>query len=330
MTNTLHTDNDTPGRTLVGSRATEGIDAQMMRGMYSAISGLKTHQIMLDVTANDLANVNTVGFKASRATFRDALSQTQRAGSAAGTSSGGYNAAQVGLGVTLGSIDNLISSGAFQSTGSPLDVAIQGEGWFRVGQGNPTAGTPEVGTPAVNTMNYTRAGNFTRNDQGYLITQDGYYVMGKVGPDSDGDTATNVADCYIYLPPGATDVAIGADGSVSFVPPAGYVHPGSLPPIGADGRAVAGYLSVAKFGNESGLQRITSNRWGSTPQAGGEVAGTPGGAYGQSIGGVLEMSNVDLASEFTNMITAQRGFQANSRVISTSDEMLQDLVNLKR
>lgn len=302
----------------------------MMRGMYSAISGLKTHQIMLDVTANDLANVNTVGFKASRATFRDALAQTQRAGSASNAASGGYNAAQVGLGVTLGSIDNLISSGAFQSTGSALDVAIQGDGWFRVGQGTPTAGSPDTGTPAVNAMNYTRAGNFTRNDQGYMITQDGYYVMGKVGPDNDGDSGTTVADCYIFLPPGATDVGVGADGAVSFVPPAGYTQPGVLPPIGADGRAIAGYISVAKFGNEAGLQRVTSNRWSSTPQTGGEVAGTPGNAYGQTIGGVLEMSNVDMASEFTNMITAQRGFQANSRVISTSDEMLQDLVNLKR
>lgn len=314
----------------MGSRATEGNDAHMMRGMYSAISGLKTHQIMLDVTANDLANVNTVGFKASRATFRDALSQTQRAGAASSPATGGSNAAQVGLGVTLGSIDNLMASGAFQSTGSPLDVAIQGEGWFRVGQGTPTPGTPDVGTPAVNTLNYTRAGNFTRNDAGYLITQDGYYVIGKVGPDADGDTSTNVDDCYIYLPPGATDISIAADGAVSFVPPAGYTHPGSLPPIGADGRAIAGYLSVSKFANEAGLQRVTSNRWAGTPQAGGEIAGTPGNAYGQAIGGVLEMSNVDLASEFTNMITAQRGFQANSRVISMSDEMLQDLVNLKR
>lgn len=303
----------------------------MMRGMYSAISGLKTHQIMLDVTANDLANVNTVGFKASRATFRDSLSQTQRSGSAAGTGSGGYNAAQVGLGVNLGSIDNLISSGAFQSTGSALDVAMQGDGWFRTGVGTPTAGAPQTGTPAVNNLNYTRAGNFTRNDLGYLITQDGQYVMGKVGPDNDGDAATTVADCYIFLPPGATDISVSQDGAVSFVPPAGYTHASPpLPAIGGDGRAIAGYLSVAKFGNESGLQRVTNNRWMATPQSGTEVAGTPGNAYGQSIGGVLEMSNVDMASEFTNMITAQRGFQANSRVISTSDEMLQDLVNLKR
>jgi flagellar hook protein FlgE len=302
----------------------------MMRGMYSAISGLRTHQIMLDVTANDLANVNTVGFKASRATFRDALNQTQRAGSASNAGSGGSNAAQVGLGVTLGSIDNLIGSGAFQSTGSSLDVAIQGDGWFRVGQGTPTPGDPDAGTPAVATLNYTRAGNFSRNDQGYLITQDGFYVIGKVGPDADGDAATVVADCYIHIPPGALDVAIGGDGAVSFLPPVGYVQPADLPAIGADGRAIAGYISVSKFANEAGLQRITSNRWSGTPQAGGEVAGTAGSAYGQTIGGVLEMSNVDLANEFTQMITAQRGFQANSRVISTSDEMLQDLVNLKR
>src|SRR4051794_12180171 len=117
----------------------------MMRGMYSAVSGLKSHQTMLDVTANDLANVNTVGYKASRMTFQDSLSQLTRSGAQSSAGTGGANAVQIGLGVQVGSVDNLMGGGAFQSTGNALDVAIQGEGWFRVGQGAPTAGNPQTG-----------------------------------------------------------------------------------------------------------------------------------------------------------------------------------------
>src|SRR6201991_4549092 len=105
----------------------------MMRGMFSAISGLKNHQIMLDVTANDIANVNTIGYKSARATFKDSLTQIQRGASGPGGGTGGANAAQVGLGTQLGSIDNLMTSGSLQSTGNTLDVAIsQGPGMFRV------------------------------------------------------------------------------------------------------------------------------------------------------------------------------------------------------
>jgi flagellar hook protein FlgE len=300
----------------------------MMRGMYSAISGLKTHQIALDVTANDLANVNTVGYKSSRTTFQDSLSQIQRSGTAANPAGGGTNPAQVGLGTQLGSIDNVMVNGAFQATGNPLDVAISGEGWMRVGSGGvPTPGNPTAGVPAPpNGVEYTRAGNFTRNDGGYLITQDGSYVVGSTAPSS----TAGGQPCYINIPAGATDVAIAPDGAVSFVPPAGFTQPAALPPI-TNGRAVAGYMTLAKFSNESGLERVTSNRWRATGPSGAETTGTPGlDGFGQSIGGTLEMSNVDLATEFTDMITAQRGFQANSRVISTSDEMLNDLVNIKR
>src|SRR3954466_10967813 len=105
----------------------------MMRGMYAAISGLRTHQTMLDVTANDIANVNTIGYKSSRATFKDSLTQMQSGASGALGTNAGSNAAQIGLGVQLGSIDNLMSNGALQSTGNALDVAIQGDGFFRVG-----------------------------------------------------------------------------------------------------------------------------------------------------------------------------------------------------
>jgi flagellar hook protein FlgE len=298
----------------------------MMRAMFTAQSGLKSHQILLDVTANNLANVNTVGYKASTTAFQDSLTQLQGTGAASSPGFGGSNSKQVGLGVTVGSIANNMGSGSFQVTGSALDVAIQGDGWIRVANGTPTTGNPTAGAPTGAALNYTRAGNLTQNDKGYLITTDGYYVVGKVAPDTSA--TGSVADCYIQVPDGASNVAIAPDGAVSFLPPAGYTQPAALPPIGADGRAIAGYISVSKFANEPGLERVTDNRWASTAQSGAEQAGTPGGQFGQSIAGVLEMSNVDMSSEFTTMISAQRGFQANSRVISTCDQMLQDLVNL--
>ena len=275
----------------------------MLRSMFAAISGLKNHQTMMDVTANDLANVNTIGYKSARTTFKDSLSQMQRASAAPGGGLGGANSAQVGLGVQLGSIDNLMSSGSLQSTGNPLDVAITGEGWFRVGQSN---------APAVPTaFEYTRAGNFTRSAAGHLVTQDGYYVVGRTA-------AGGGADTLLQVPAGATDLAIGQDGSVSYIP------------AGGGARTTAGYISLAKFANEAGLERASANRWRASQSSGGEQVSTPGGNYGFTTAGALEMSNVDLAAQFTNMIAAQRGFQANSRVISTGDEMLQDLVNLKR
>ena len=179
----------------------------MMRSMYSAISGLKAQQTMLDVTANNLANVNTLGYKAGMTTFQDALSQTVRGASASNAGGfAGQNAAQVGLGVTVGAIANMMGAGSFQVTGSTTDVAIQGDGWIRVGNGTPTAGNPTSGTPSGAAVNFTRSGNFTTNDKGYLITTDGYYVMGKVATDTSG--TGGVADCYIEIPKGATDLAI--------------------------------------------------------------------------------------------------------------------------
>jgi flagellar hook protein FlgE len=281
----------------------------MIRGMYSAISGLQTHQTMLDVVSNNLANVNTVGYKGSRVTFKDQLQQTLYGGSAEGPNTGGTNSAQVGLGVQLGSIDAVMGDGSLQATGNALDIAIQGDGWFRVGMGDPST------TPATmpTELNYTRAGNFIRNDQGYLTTPEGYYVMGR------DTTTTPATDAYIQVPPGATAVAVGTNGDVSYIPGGGGT------------RTVGGTISLAKFPNNEGLLRLSGNRWAAHPSAGAEQVGTPDGTtFGQTIGGTLEMSNVDLAQEFTSMIVAQRGFQANSKVISTADEMLQDLVNLKR
>jgi flagellar hook protein FlgE len=279
----------------------------MMRGMFSAISGLKNHQVMLDVTANDIANVNTIGYKSARTTFKDSLTQLQRGASGSTGANGGSNAAQIGLGVGLGSIDNLMTGGALQPTGNPLDVAIQGEGFFKVAQ------TIAPALPAAGTEQYTRAGNFTTNTDGYLLTQEGFYVMGRSGP---GAAAT---DQLLQVPAGGTNVAIGQDGSVSYIP------------SGGGARTTVGYLAIATFQNSAGLERASGNRWLVSANSGAAQVDTPGNAgKGLTSSGGIEMSNVDLAQSFTNMITAQRGFQANSRVISTADEMLQDLVNLKR
>ena len=275
-----------------------------MRAMYAAVSGLKNHQTLLDVTANNIANVNTVGYKASRVSFADSLSQLEIGATAPGNGQAGRNAAQVGLGVKLASIDNLMSEGSQQSTGETTDLAIEGEGMFIVGDGTPPA------MPGA--VEYTRAGNFTFNDEGFLTTQSGEYVMGKKAPGG------GAPDTFIQVPKGSTDVSIGQDGSVSYIPE------------GGGERVTAGYVSIARFQNEAGLVRTTGSNWIESAASGKAQDGTPGGIFGLTISGTLEMSNVELASEFTNMIDAQRGFEANSRTITTADEMLQDLVNLKR
>jgi flagellar hook protein FlgE len=126
-------------------------------------------------------------------------------------------------------------------------------------------------------------------------------------------------DQLIQIPTGSSNLSVGQDGSVTYQP------------AGGGARVNAGFLSLAKFSNQGALERSGSNTWTAGPNAGAAQVGTPGAnGYGVTASGAVEMSNVDLASEFTNMITAQRGFQANSRVISTADQMLQDLVNLTR
>jgi flagellar hook protein FlgE len=281
----------------------------MMRGMFAAISGLKQHQVMLDVTANDIANVNTIGYKSARVTFQDSLTQLQRGAAGPSTTRGGSNAAQVGLGVGLGSVDNLMTTGAVQNTGNPLDVAIQGDGFFEVGPGAPSGPASAIAPTA-----YTRAGNFTVSTDGYLTTQEGLYVLGYAQP----QTATP-SEVAIQVPPGASGIAIDQSGGVSYVDPT------------TNARVTPYRLTLATFPNAAGLERKGGNLWITSANSGLPTPNTPGnGGTGTVTAGAVEMSNVDLAQTFTNMITAQRGFQANSRVISTADSMLEELVNLKR
>jgi flagellar hook protein FlgE len=282
----------------------------MMRSLFAAISGLRAHQTMLDVTANDISNVNTAGFKSSTVSFKDALSQTQAGATAPGTSLGGTSAQQIGLGVQTGAISNNMGSGALESTGNPLDLAIQGNGWFRVAAA--TGGTSAAPTFTGDTVEYTRAGNFTTDANGNLVTQDGLYVLGQpVG--GGGDEA-------ITIPTGAQSVSIGQDGTVSYIDSTGTTQN-------------IAQVTLATFPNQNGLQRVGGTKFEVSPNSGAETVGFPGDTtdgLGTLASGSLEMSNVDLAAEFTTMIEAQRGFEANGRIISTADQMLQDLVNLGR
>jgi flagellar hook protein FlgE len=297
----------------------------MMAGMYAAISGLDANQAMLNDTASNLANVNTVGFKASSITFADSLTQVIRGASGPTSSSGGSNPVQIGLGVMVDATRNEMTEGAFQTTGNPLDVAIEGSGFLRVGQGEPPAKEPFTGgIPAR--MLYTRAGDLTTNAAGFLTTQAGMYVIGRNAVPKAGETETTYSpgteDTYIQIPPGSTNISIGMDGSV------GYTN--NNPESATFGqRVVAGYLSLASFANESGLERVGGSLWAPTANSGTPIVGTPSTAgFGATVGGELEMSNVDLATEMTKMITAERGYQANSRVITTADTMLETLVSM--
>jgi flagellar hook protein FlgE len=282
--------------------------------MFAAISGLQVHQTMLDVVANDIANTNTVGYKSEQTTFKDALSQTQRGASAGSGAVGGTNAIQIGLGVQLGSISNKMDAGAIQQTGSPLDLAIQGDGFFRVGDAAAVAGTSAA--------NYTRAGNFTLDANGSLVTQDGQFVIGYLPttPATPAGYADPANQTKLTVPTGGKSVSIRGDGTVSYVDAAGV-------------QQLLGTISMAKFPNASGVERVSGNLFRESSNSGAPVAAVPGDAttgMGNFAVGAVEMSNVDLASEFTRMISAQRGYEANSRIISTADAMLQNLVNIGR
>jgi flagellar hook protein FlgE len=409
----------------------------MLRSMFSGVSGLRSHQTMVDVIGNNIANVNTAGFKSSTVVFQDLLSQVlSGAGVPTGTA-GGTNPAQIGLGVKIAGISTSFSGGASQLTGSATDLSIQGDGFFVVRQGAETL--------------YTRAGSLGFDAAGRLVTSDGAIVQGWIaGP--NGTINTNAAPVDLSMPLGQTlapsattsmqlggnldagtpvgqavvtaitvydqlgtpiqvsasftrtganawDLAVDTDGNGTFEAVAALAFDSStgalLSPnptitmlsgtfagpitvdLGAAGTANAltqfagetsvaaisqdgydlgslqsfaigqdgvvtgvfsngrnrplGRIALGTFTNPMGLEKAGGSMFRPTVNSGLANIGVPGaGGRGTLLGSTLEMSNVDLAREFTNLIIAQRGFQANSRVITASDELLQDLVNLKR
>ncbi|MEV7635430.1 flagellar hook protein FlgE [Pseudarthrobacter enclensis] len=390
----------------------------MLRSLYSGISGLRAHQTMLDVTGNNIANVNTTGFKASATQFQDTLSQMTQPAAAGQDGGAGTNPAQIGLGVRVAGISTNFGQGSAQNTGKASDLMISGDGFFVTGKGAQTF--------------YTRAGAFEPDNAGRLVSPDGGILQGWGAV--NGVVNTGGALGPIVVSPNATSPAVattqtGLNGNLPADAPAGAVLERQVKVFGADGAsrtldltftksavgwnvagqdangatgatairfqdgvlaaggsfavggitvdlgAVTGYaamstltvagqngaeagtlqsytlapngsvvgsfsngsrsvlarVALAKFANPGGLEKAGGNTYVATGNSGAVQLGTPGAAgMGTLATGSLEMSNVDLSQEFTNLIVAQRGFQANARIITTSDEVLQELSNLKR
>ncbi|RFU61532.1 flagellar basal body rod protein FlgG [Peribacillus glennii] len=297
----------------------------MLRSMYSGISGMKNFQTKLDVIGNNIANVNTFGYKKGRVTFKDMVSQSISGASAPGATMGGVNPKQVGLGSSMATIDTVATQGSLQTTGRPLDLAISGDGYFMVGPKPAAAVNFVAGTPTdFNAMNksYTRAGNLYLDQNGDLVNSDGLYLLGFTNKSDGAANPTFTVDTTkidkINIPTNAQSFSISDKGEVQYVDSNGKLQ-------------YAGQVLLAKFPNAEGLQKTGQNLFKETPNSGIAVANlAQTGGAGSVVAGTLEMSNVDLSEEFTEMITAQRGFQANTRIITTSDEILQELVNLKR
>ncbi len=286
----------------------------MLRSMYSGIGAMRNFQTKLDVIGNNIANVNTYGFKKGRTIFKDLVSQQIAGASGPTANRGGVNPKQVGLGSQLAAIDTVHTQGSLQTTGRPLDLAISGDGFFILGELN--------NGNLINPL-FTRAGNFYLDKEGYIVNADGLYLVGERYQNG----AFTGERARIQIPTDAKSVSIGADGVVNYVDAVGNLQ-------------VAGRIRLAKFPNNDGLEKVGGNLFRETANSGTIInpdnpnewiAYSPqeSGA-GSIVSGTLEMSNVDLAEEFTEMIVAQRGFQANTRIITTSDEILQELVNLKK
>ncbi|MRH42265.1 flagellar basal body rod protein FlgG [Aquibacillus halophilus] len=304
----------------------------MLRSMYAGISGMKAFQTKLDVVGNNIANVNTSGFKKGRITFQDMMSQTLSGaegpvqGAGGNVIRGGINPSQVGLGTQIGSIDNIHTQGNRQTTNRTLDLALEGDGMFVLGQELQLNGT-EVDMETT-PLTFSRSGNFYLDNEGYIVNANGQYLLGEADVDADGGLDGVLG--RIQIPENAESFSIQGNGTVTYVNAAGNTMD-------------AGQVLLAKFSNPGGLQKIGSNMFQMTNNAGVFTDGVDGvfndmadlvtpeqEGSASIVSGALEMSNVDLAEEFTEMITAQRGFQANTRIITTSDEILQELVNLKR
>jgi flagellar basal-body rod protein FlgG len=261
-----------------------------MKSLDIAATGMLAQQLNVEVTSNNLANMNTTGFKRQRAEFQDLLYQNLRRPGASSSDSGTIvpSGIQIGTGVKTGSVYRITEQGNLQSTGNTYDLAIQGKGFFRIRM-------PD-GDDA-----YTRSGAFAISPDGQLVTADGYIV-------SPG----------ISIPQGTTDVSINAQGEVQ-AKLAGQVTPQKV-----------GQLDLVTFFNEAGLESKGDNLYLETPSSGPAQAGTPGSeGYGTVLQGFLETSNVNPVSEITNLITAQRAYEMNAKVITTSDQMMSMISQLK-
>ncbi|MGA3193527.1 MAG: flagellar basal-body rod protein FlgG [Terriglobales bacterium] len=263
----------------------------MLRALYTAASGMSAQQLNLDNIANNLSNSSTAGFYARRLQFSDLVYQNVIMPGAAATQQTTIAAGlQVGLGTMPAASEVMQTQGNFASTGNPLDFAIQGLGFFQV-------------TLPDGQIAYTRSGSFHLDAQGNIVTANG-----------------NALQPNITIPANATTVTVGSDGTVS------------VTESGQTAAQQVGSIQLAMFPNPGGLNSVGNNLYLATTASGDPIVGAPGAAEGLGTlqQGMLEQSNVDIVQEFVNMIVAQRAYESNSRVVTSADQMLQDLANLIR
>src|SRR3984893_6442388 len=257
-----------------------------MRAMNIAATGMSAQQTNVEVIANNIANQSTTGFKRQRAEFQDLLYQTLRRGGATSSDAGTIVpiGAQIGLGVKTAAVNRINIQGNLIQTGNPLDLAIQGRGFFQILQ-------PD-GTTA-----YTRDGSFALSPTGEIVTSDGFVVQPG-----------------ITVPQNPIAVSVNSSGQVQ-AQVAGQVTPQTV-----------GQLQLANFPNEAGLEALRNNLLLVTPPSGQATTGNPGAiGFGTTNQAMIETSNVDIVSEITSLITAQRAYEMNSKVISSTDQMMQTL-----
>jgi flagellar basal-body rod protein FlgG len=260
----------------------------MNLSLYSAATGMEAQQLNLNAIANNLANVNTPGFKRSKIEFQDLLYQKPRA---AGADSGGGNlvptGVEVGNGSRVAATSKVFTQGQLTNTGEKLDIAIEGDGFFEVQRPDGTIG-------------YTRDGSFKLNAQGQVVTVDGMPVLSGFQP----------------IPPGAGSVTISEDGQVTVQSSSGTQNFS---------------LTLARFANPAGLRSLGGNLYEETAASGTPELGKVGEqGFGRTIQGYIEASNVNIVEEMVALIVAQRAYEINSKSIQTSDEMLQNIANMKR
>ena len=264
----------------------------MLKSLFTAATGMKAQQLLVDNIANNLANANTTGFKKMMIDFADLFYDTQANSGAESTA--GYQlptGLQVGSGVRQVASSKVFTPGLPQETRREYDVMISGDGFFQITH------------PGLNDTVYTRDGSFRLNSQRQLVTSSGYFVEPQI-------TAPNE--------PGK--VSIGRDGTVTFVPNNDQNTPTAI-----------GQLQLVSFPNPAGLENYGSNLYRQTAASGDPVTGTPGAdGLGELHQGYLEMSNVDVVDELVRMIIAQRAYEINSRAIRTSDSMLEQANNVVR
>lgn len=304
----------------------------MVKSMNAAIAGLKSHQTKMDVLSNNIANVNTWGFKSRTTNFQDALYSNSISGSAGKMENGklgGINTSQIGYGNTVSSISTNFSTGSRQYTGNPLDCMIDGTAFFIVGpfrgQGGKATAV-EVGKIGESGLFLSRVGIFQPDSNGYLVDNTGNYVYGFAAK----------ADGSFDVTGGLVPIQIPMDNTAN--PPARYAI--QTWTIGTDGTVVGvddknvphtiGQIAVASVENPSGLEQSNGYLYSIGANAGNVLAMQTTSATGTIKSNFLEMSNVDLASDIATMITTQRGYQANTKIITVTDEMLEQLVNMKR